>query len=299
MPTDDDDLAETSALMDSPSMYFGGDEEELFPTPATGGDNILQFNEQHWQSSDDMTGTGSSVQPWQVESAEMSRNDSSATNQSNQSNSVFNFTAGSPAQTTKLSNVELPIRSSSSPSNRGSMPNDDSNSPARDMRSRKRKSSPLTEEDDDEPETPETPPSRPPPKKTAHNMIEKRYRTNLNDKIAALRKSVPSLRATEKSMQGKGNNNTVTNVRHMVDMMEDLDGLVPPNKLNKATILSKATEYIDHLERRNKALAAENAALRERIRTFEALILGRKLSGANMYHPDQLMMHHHQEPPQP
>jgi hypothetical protein len=28
-----------------------------------------------------------------------------------------------------------------------------------------------------------------PPKKTAHNMIEKRYRTNLNDKIAALRDS--------------------------------------------------------------------------------------------------------------
>jgi hypothetical protein len=32
-----------------------------------------------------------------------------------------------------------------------------------------------------------------PPKKTAHNMIEKRYRTNLNDKIAALRDSKFSL----------------------------------------------------------------------------------------------------------
>ena len=35
---------------------------------------------------------------------------------------------------------------------------------------------------------------QPPVKKTAHSMIKKRYRTNLNDKIAALRDSVPSLR---------------------------------------------------------------------------------------------------------
>lgn len=59
------------------------------------------------------------------------------------------------------------------------------------------------------------------PKKTAHNMIEKRYRTNLNDKIAALRDSVPSLRVTEKISNGDAS------------IGEDLQGLEAAHKLNK------------------------------------------------------------------
>ena len=35
-------------------------------------------------------------------------------------------------------------------------------------------------------------------KKRPHNVIEKRYRANLNEKIAELRDSVPSLRITKK-----------------------------------------------------------------------------------------------------
>lgn len=62
---------------------------------------------------------------------------------------------------------------------------------------RKRKTS--VDEDDDEDDSP-PPSSHPPIKKTAHNMIEKRYRTNLNDKIAALRDSVPALRVMSKKM---------------------------------------------------------------------------------------------------
>lgn len=54
---------------------------------------------------------------------------------------------------------------------------------------KKRKSS----EDDDDDDLDAAPSGKKergqPPKKTAHNMIEKRYRTNLNDKIAALRDS--------------------------------------------------------------------------------------------------------------
>ena len=106
---------------------------------------------------------------------------------------------------------------------------------------------------------------QPPVKKTAHNMIEKRYRTNLNDKIAALRDSVPSLRAMPKSSQGNANEGD--------DDREDLDGLTPAHKLNKATVLSKATEYIQHLERRNKRLEDENSSLRTRIRAFEKLAI--------------------------
>lgn len=53
---------------------------------------------------------------------------------------------------------------------------------------KKRKS---VEDDDDDLEQPSAGKKErgQPPKKTAHNMIEKRYRTNLNDKIAALRDS--------------------------------------------------------------------------------------------------------------
>jgi len=46
---------------------------------------------------------------------------------------------------------------------------------------------------DEEQQSPED--GGPPIKKTSHNVIEKRYRNNLNDKIAELRDSVPSLRA--------------------------------------------------------------------------------------------------------
>jgi hypothetical protein len=57
-------------------------------------------------------------------------------------------------------------------------------------------------------------------------MIEKRYRTNLNDKIAALRDSVPSLRIMTKSARGEDT----------ADDREELHGLTPAHKLNKATV---------------------------------------------------------------
>ncbi|TID18568.1 hypothetical protein E2P81_ATG06479 [Venturia nashicola] len=101
-----------------------------------------------------------------------------------------------------------------------------------------------------------------PVKKTAHNMIEKRYRTNLNDKIAALRDSVPSLRV----MSRPGSNGNEEE-----DDPEDLEGLTPAHKLNKATVLSKATEYIRHLEKRNKKLAEELAAVKNRLDTYEKM----------------------------
>jgi len=111
---------------------------------------------------------------------------------------------------------------------------------------------------------------QPPIKKTAHNMIEKRYRTNLNDKIAALRDSVPSLRVMSRS----GNNEED-------DDAEDLEGLTPAHKLNKATVLSKATEYIRHLEKRNKRLTEELAAAKARIETYEKLSMTNPMAMTN------------------
>jgi hypothetical protein len=55
--------------------------------------------------------------------------------------------------------------------------------------SKKRKISEDDEDDDDDRPSGGKKERGQPPKKTAHNMIEKRYRNNLNDKIAALRDS--------------------------------------------------------------------------------------------------------------
>lgn len=122
------------------------------------------------------------------------------------------------------------------------------------------------------------------PKKTAHNMIEKRYRTNLNDKIAALRDSVPALRVmvhrlehTDGVEDGAIDVNIMDEIKAEAGLEgdEDLGGLTPAHKLNKATILSKATEYIAHLERKNRSLAKENSALRNRVEGFEMLVMSR------------------------
>ncbi|KAL5614282.1 hypothetical protein BROUX41_004392 [Berkeleyomyces rouxiae] len=114
-----------------------------------------------------------------------------------------------------------------------------------------------------------------PPKKTTHNMIEKRYRNNLNDKIAALRDAIPAMRVMvhrlETQMLTGNTNGEFPEDDDAMDHEEDLDGLEPANKVNKATILSKATEYISHLEAKNKSLAAENAELKSRVTSLEAL----------------------------
>lgn len=86
------------------------------------------------------------------------------------------------------------------------------------------------------------------PRRTAHNAIEKRYRIRLNDKIAELRDSIPSLRAQP-----------VTNLDGTPeDEFDDpLSERPSVNKVNKANVLEKATEYVKHLENCNRRLEAE------------------------------------------
>lgn len=67
----------------------------------------------------------------------------------------------------------------------------------------------------------------------SHSLVEKRYRTNLNDKISELRQNVPSLRDADQSS-------------------------------NKATVLTKAIEYIQYLEKRNTFLEEANDVRKRR-----------------------------------
>lgn len=137
------------------------------------------------------------------------------------------------AQRDKLRSIAMPqhlkFKGNKSTHHQGPTPPSDaqkkeasaSSSPEAAEHERKKRKSSTDPEDEDEDEDCD----HPPVKKTAHNMIEKRYRTNLNDKIAALRDSVPSLRVMAKSARGED-----------ADAKEDLQGLTPAHKLNKATV---------------------------------------------------------------
>lgn len=176
-----------------------------------------------------------------------------------------------PAQQERLRHIAMPDhlqyrghRSPDSAAASSTYKSGSVSSPDQNESGRKRKASHEEEDDDDDDEG--SGGQHPPVKKTAHNMIEKRYRTNLNDKIAALRDSVPSLRVITKSSKGEDGAEE-----------EDLQGLTPAHKLNKATVLSKATEYIRHLEKRNARLNEENALMKARISAFEKLFLSGSL----------------------
>ncbi|KAL9134532.1 MAG: hypothetical protein Q9175_004284 [Cornicularia normoerica] len=86
----------------------------------------------------------------------------------------------------------------------------------------------------------------------SHSIVEKRYRTNLNDKIADLRKRIPSLRGNASS---------------------SAERLSAAPKHNKSTVLTKAIEYIHHLEQRNAYLENVNASLRSQARTAKSEVV--------------------------
>ncbi|KAL7622588.1 hypothetical protein AAE478_008097 [Parahypoxylon ruwenzoriense] len=92
--------------------------------------------------------------------------------------------------------------------------------------------------------------------RAAHNDIERKYRTNLKDKIAELRDAIPSLRAIPED--GDDNENT------------GASRTAP--KVSKGTVLTKATEYIHQLERRNRSMAQKNEELARRLHAFEQLV---------------------------
>ncbi|CAF9903234.1 MAG: hypothetical protein HETSPECPRED_000169 [Heterodermia speciosa] len=85
-----------------------------------------------------------------------------------------------------------------------------------------------------------------------HSVVERRYRTNINAKIADLRDCIPTLKATASS-KVQSPTNTDPSMQ----------------KLNKATILSTAVSYIRDLERDKRRLEIEISDLRARLKATE------------------------------
>ncbi|KAG0170208.1 hypothetical protein DFQ29_009377 [Apophysomyces sp. BC1021] len=97
-------------------------------------------------------------------------------------------------------------------------------------------------------------------KKVAHNAIERRYRNNINDRIRDLKNVVPALykaRIREKGQHDDDDDDSSS------DCDEIVDGVEVAKKLNKATILRKATEYITFLKHSNELADRENQILQQ------------------------------------
>jgi len=91
--------------------------------------------------------------------------------------------------------------------------------------------------------------------KVAHNKIEKRYRININTKIAKLQQIIPWVAA----------NDTAFEVSNLInDNRSNLISGVKCNaKVNKSKILDKAVDYIQYLQDNEQLFLRENQKLRE------------------------------------
>lgn len=104
-------------------------------------------------------------------------------------------------------------------------------------------------------------------KKVAHNAIERRYRKNINERILDLKNVVPALyKAKIGDNKSSGNEESSDDEYNGLEKRnstteEIVEGVPVAKKLNKATILHKATEYIHHLKHSNQVVENENQAL--------------------------------------
>jgi hypothetical protein len=100
--------------------------------------------------------------------------------------------------------------------------------------------------------------------RAAHNIVEKRYRTNLNDKIEALRKALPTYNASKRAQPG---------VKHAegetADAGDKSQGA--PQRINKAAVLSEAIAYMQQLEERVTKHDSQMAMMKVQLDVFKTL----------------------------
>jgi hypothetical protein len=102
-------------------------------------------------------------------------------------------------------------------------------------------------------------------RKSGHNAIEKRYRTNLNNKINCLRLGIPSL--SRRSSDAKSDEDGEASDT------KDMDSKTWQQKYGKAVVLTRALAYIKHLETATKRLGGEVNVLVTRVGAFEKLAM--------------------------
>lgn len=87
-----------------------------------------------------------------------------------------------------------------------------------------------------------------------HNLVERRYRDNLNNQIEALRMTLPSLRDAQPCTPA------------------DLEDVSSPRMPSKAVIISTAATYIRDIENERTRLLAANTALQEQVTSLQKLM---------------------------
>ncbi|KAJ3129843.1 hypothetical protein HK098_008091 [Nowakowskiella sp. JEL0407] len=123
-------------------------------------------------------------------------------------------------------------------------------------------------------------------RKVAHNAIERRYRNNINDRIAELKQVVPALAQAKVKKGGNKKNESDSSDCESSDYDSEnektkpgqkkaatkpvkiADGIPIATKLNKATVLKKATDYIVHLKRVSENQRMVNERLRALVQQF-------------------------------
>lgn len=88
--------------------------------------------------------------------------------------------------------------------------------------------------------------------KQAHNKIEKKYRININAKIAGLQQIIPWVAFEKTAFETGADSDFNANEN-------------PCNKLNKSMILEKAMDYILYLQERDQKITQENMELKKEI----------------------------------
>ncbi|KAH8809298.1 hypothetical protein F5884DRAFT_883385 [Xylogone sp. PMI_703] len=119
-------------------------------------------------------------------------------------------------------------------------------------------------------------------RKLSHSKVEKRYRTNINEKLEALRQGIPLL--YQRSMTRSDSRDKLNDVN-----VDEDDVKIKLEKYGKAEILVEALAYIKQLEKNIKRLRAEAVTTSSRIKMFETV--ARSWNVVSMYEGSDVAPH--------
>lgn len=102
--------------------------------------------------------------------------------------------------------------------------------------------------------------------KQAHNKIEKRYRININTKIAKLQQIIPWVATEQTAFEVSGNNVKNINGNSTTTTTSGNNS----TKLNKSMILEKAVDYILYLQNNERLHDMEVMRLRNELETLKS-----------------------------